>query len=114
MRLDVLIVTELKRGEGAMSRVRLTNLVNQHKKMAEGFLNTLIESDAVPSNFSGVMTPKFGNFIFVWQFQKNKLVGSIAIHVNNVANFRAKLAASASGVDYLVPNNITKEENVES
>ncbi len=97
-----------------MAKVRIVNLVNQHKKMAEGFLNTLIESDAVPSNFSGVMTPKFGNFIFVWQFQKNKLVGSIAIHVNNVANFRAKLAASASGVDYLVPNNITKEENVES
>lgn len=97
-----------------MAKLRISNLVNQHKKMAEGFLNTLIESDAVPSNFSGVMTPKFGNFIFVWQFQKNKLVGSIAIHVNNVANFRAKLAASASGVDYLVPNNITKEENVES
>lgn len=97
-----------------MAKLRIVNLVNQHKKMAEGFLNTLIESDAVPSNFSGVMTPKFGNFIFVWQFQKNKLVGSIAIHVNNVANFRAKLAASASGVDYLVPNNITKEENVES
>lgn len=97
-----------------MPRVRITNLVTQHKKMAEGFLKTLIESDTVPSNFSGVMTPKFGSFIFIWQFQKNKLVGSIAIHVNNVSNFRAKMAASAAGVDYLVPNITIGEEGIES
>mgnify|MGYP000983764082 CR=1 FL=1 len=97
-----------------MSKMRIVNLVNQHKKMAEGFLNNLIESDAIPSNFSGVITPKFGSFVFIWQFQKNKLVGSTAIHVNNIANFRAKLAASVAGVDYLAPNITIKEENVES
>jgi len=82
--------------------------------MAEGFLNNLIDSNIIPANFSGVITPKFGNFVFVWQFQKNKLVGSTAIHVNNIANFRAKLAASASGVDYLAPNITIKEEKIES
>lgn len=97
-----------------MAKLRISNLVNQHKKMAEGFLNNLIDSDLIPANFSGVITPKFGNFVFIWQFQKNRLVGSTAIHVNNVANFRAKLAASVSGVDYLAPNITIKEENVES
>lgn len=95
-----------------MAKIRIVNLVNQHKKMAEGFLNNLIDLDAIPENFSGVITPKFGNFIFIWQFQKNKLVGSAAIHVNNIANFRAKLAASASGMDYLTPNIAIKEEKV--
>jgi hypothetical protein len=82
--------------------------------MAEGFLSTLTEGGTLPKLFSGVMTPKFGNFIFVWQFQKNKLVGSVAIHVNNTNNFRAKLAASAAGMDYLSPKITMKEDDVES
>ena len=86
--------------------LRITNLVNQHKKMAEDFLQQLIEADAVPKNFSGIITPKFGSMIFSWQFQKNKLIGSIAVHVNNVHNYRAKLSASASGADFLVQPEI--------
>ena len=86
------------------NRIRITNLVSQHKKMAEGFLQQLIDAEAIPKNFSGVITPKFGNMIFTWQFQKNKLVGSVVINVKNVNNYRAKLSASASGMDFLVPN----------
>lgn len=95
------------------NRIKITNLVNQHKRMAESFLEQLIESGAVPGNFSGVLTPKFGNMLFTWQFQKTKLVGSVAIHVNNIPNYRAKLAAGAAGMDFLAPK-IEVKEDIES
>lgn len=94
--------------------LRITNLVNQHKKMAEGFLSQMQEAGSIPKMFSGVATPKFGNYVFVWQFNKNKLVGSNAIHVNNISNLRAKLAASASGMDFLAPKIEINEDADES
>lgn len=81
---------------------RLTNLPNQHRKKAEKFLTSLQERGAIPSEFSGVMCPKFGKYIMIWQFAQNKLVGSVVVHVNNIDNFKQKLTASkVSIMDWL-------------
>lgn len=79
---------------------KIVNLVNQHKKMAEGFLRQLIAEKQVPSKFSGVMTPKFGNYVFTWQFNNNKLVGAVLIHLNNVDNYCAKMKVSRDSIDW--------------
>jgi hypothetical protein len=79
------------------------NLVEQHKKMAQGFLRQLIENKKVPRNFSGIMTPKFGDFVMIWQFDKNKLIGASAVHANNIDNLIAKLKYSLS-IDFLGGN----------
>lgn len=91
---------------------KITNLVNQHKKMAEQFLRDLIDSGAVPKKFSGVITPKFGNMIFTWQFNNNRLVGSTCIHVNNIDNYCSKLKESVKKIDWL-DVKFRKEQNDE-
>lgn len=95
-----------------MAKVRIVNLVNQHKKMAEEQIQQLIEAGVLPKRFSGVICPKYGNMIFIWQFNNNKLVGSNAIHINNVDVFCKKIVASRAGPDFLSLATIAfKKEN---
>jgi len=88
--------------------LRPTNLVNQHKKMAESFLKSMIAQKAAPRNFSGIMCPRFGGFVMVWQFDKSKLVGAAIINVNNIDNFADKMRASKSSIDWF---NLMKEND---
>ena len=91
--------------------LRVPNLVNSHRTVAEQFLASLIKQKAVPKVFSGVMCPKFGSYIHVWQFDKNKLVGSTLIHINNIDNFTKKLKSSLTSVDWLTISNLIKEND---
>lgn len=94
--------------------IKITNLVNQHKKMAEQFLAQLRESRAVPNKFSGLMTPRFGQYLFIWQFNNNKLVGATAIHINNAENFTKKIENALTGPDWastVTRPEITKEDD---
>lgn len=79
---------------------KIVNLVNHQKVMAEKFLSGLIAGGSFPAKFSGIMAPKFGNYIYVWQFNNNKLVGACIIHKNNIENLSSKLHMSVDGMDW--------------
>lgn len=88
-------------------RVQISNLVSQQKAEAEAWLKNFQDANLITKNFSGITTPKYGNYIFVWQFHKNKLVGATMIHVNNVGNFYQKLKNSLKSPGF----NPKQEEN---
>lgn len=92
------------------SKPRITDLVQHHKKMAETFLNELRMGGAIPRSFSGIMTPKFGGYIFLWQFNNNKLVGSIALRVENADNMCSKIKASKVSIDWLTATQEVKND----
>ena len=83
---------------------RPTNLVNYFKNIAEAFLAEHQRSGSLPKRLSGVLTPRFGEYTFVWQFENNRLVGAASINVNNVDNFAMKLQASKTSIDYMALN----------
>lgn len=76
------------------------NLVNQHRTMAQNLLEQLVKIGSIPKNFSGLMTPKFGNMIFIWQFVNMKLVGANVIHINNVDGIAKKLKEAKGSLDW--------------
>lgn len=87
-----------------------SNLVEHDRVYAEQFLTALIEAGGVPKNFSGFLTPKFGKYVHIWQFDKNKLIGSAAVHMNNAKEFTHKIVDSARSVDWNGINDVDEEE----
>ena len=83
---------------------RPTNLVNYFKNVAESFLAEHQQNGHLPKRLSGVLTPRFGDYTFVWQFENNRLVGAASINVNNVDNFAMKLHATKTSIDYMALN----------
>lgn len=61
------------------------------KSISEKFLKDLQLQGVFPPNFSGFIFPRMGKYQHIWQFHRNKLVGAIAIHVNNVDNLVSKV-----------------------
>lgn len=80
---------------------RPTNLVNFFKNVAEAFLAEHQRNEKLPKRLSGVLTPRFGEYTFIWQFENNRLVGAASINSNNIDNLAAKLHASKTSVDYM-------------
>lgn len=83
-----------------MAKKQIVNMVVHHKKIAENFLQQHIENGGVPANFSGFMTPRFGKYIFIWQFEKNLLVGACVLNIANVQNFTKKVKDSEFSYDF--------------
>lgn len=61
------------------------------KPVAEKLLRDLQTQGVFPKNFSGFLFPKSGNYIHIWQFHQNKLIGTVAIHTNNLDNAVSKM-----------------------
>lgn len=76
--------------------------------MAEKFLKSMQASKVAPRNFSGVMTPKFGRLIMIWQFNRNRLIGAAVININNIDNCAEKLKAAKDSIDWF---EVAKENN---
>lgn len=92
-------------------RKRILNMVTAQKSQAESFLNEFRELDRVPNMFSGVVPVKFGGLIMVWQYHRNKLVGTITIRQENIPVLIQKLTESTSSWDFLnVPAEVKEEE----
>lgn len=87
------------------------SLVENDKTIAESFLLGLINKNAVPVNFSGLLTPRFGEYIRVWQYDKGKLVGSCIIHQKNCMIFARKIQEAETSLDWAEALN-KKEEPI--
>lgn len=85
------------------------NLVNDSKEVAESFLNGLIYQRVIPKTFSGILTPKFGKYIMIWQFDRNKLIGAAMINSANIPIFTKKLSLAPESHDWGAP--IQEEDN---
>ena len=86
-------------------------LVKNDKSVAESFLKGLIEQKVIPENFSGLLTPKFGKYIRIWQYDKGILVGSCLVHQNNCKHFARKVIEAELSFDWM-DAIINKEEPI--
>lgn len=92
-------------------RKRVLNMVTAQKEQAEAFLNEFRALEKIPNMFSGVVPVKFGGLIMVWQYHRNKLVGTITIRQENIPILIQKLDSSTSSWDFLNVAKEKKEEN---
>lgn len=79
---------------------RDVNLVDDSREVAESFLKSLIVQRIVPQNFSGLLTPRFGKHIMIWQFSKLRLVGAAMVNVANIPIFTKKLIQGPESYDW--------------
>lgn len=77
------------------------NLTNYFKPLAEAFLAEHQALGKIPKKISGILTPRFGDYIMVWQYENNKLVGAVSINIKNVENAANKLKAAVDSIDYI-------------
>jgi hypothetical protein len=70
--------------------------------MAESFLSNQQSISGLPKRFSGFATPLFGDYIMVWQYNSNKLIGCTILHKNNAVNLAKKLLDAVTSYDYLL------------
>lgn len=75
-------------------------IIDETRSVGETFLHTLQMQRIVPKTFSGVLTPKFGNMIMVWQFDKNKMVGACIINIKNASVFSKKILDAPNSFDW--------------
>lgn len=88
------------------------SMVDEARPVAENLLDTLIERKIIPRNFSGLLTPRFGKHIMIWQFGHNKLIGAVAVHINNIPQVTKKLTVAPTSVDWMTIGEM-KESDVE-
>jgi|SRR3990172_1857039 len=85
------------------------NLVSQHKDLGQRFLKDAQAANHLPKRFSGFITPRFGDMVFVYQYRDNVLVGVVIIHVNNIENFASKIVKSSRTFDFLTSRRIDED-----
>ena len=84
------------------SRRRPTgDLVAFYRTLAESFLKRHQDTGkGPPGRFSGFLTPRFGEFVMVWQYRNNKLIGCTAVHLDSVNDMAKKLGQASKAWDY--------------
>lgn len=92
-----------------MSRKK-KSLVENYRSLAAVFLSEHQKANKIPKNFSGIISPKFGEYILVMQYDKNQLVGAVVVKVENAKALSKRIEFSATSHDYL---NLQEEGNIE-
>ncbi len=77
------------------------NLTNYFKPLAEAFLAEHQALGKIPKKISGILTPRFGEYIMVWQYENNKLVGAVSINIKNADNAASKIKSAVESIDYI-------------
>ena len=75
------------------------SLVDQHQGFAQSILQAGQQSGTLPRNFSGMLSPRMGNFIMMLQYDKDYLVGCVAVHINNAKRVSKQIAAGIEQPD---------------